>query len=157
MSQDGPLDLSIRALRVLVAVDEAGTMAKPAERLGASPAAVSQQIANREALARTRLLDRSERPIRPTPAGALLLGHASEHPRQRPFRRRNRGDDVTLHPAYSRKVYLVAWRGELGSLPAGVAATLRGYLREEVVPKVAELADGGKALFEVLEDPAEDC
>ncbi len=74
--QENPLDLSIRALRVLVAVDEAGTMAKAAERLGASPAAVSQQIANLEAFARTRLLDRSERPIRPTPAGALLLSHA---------------------------------------------------------------------------------
>ena len=78
LSQDNPLDLSIRALRVLIAVDEAGTMAKVAERLGASPAAVSQQIDNLEALARTRLLDRSERPIRPTPAGALLLGHARE-------------------------------------------------------------------------------
>lgn len=53
MSQDNPLDFSIRALRVLVAVDEAGTMAKAAERLGASPAAVSQQIANLEALARS--------------------------------------------------------------------------------------------------------
>ncbi|WP_282606107.1 LysR family transcriptional regulator [Pelagibius sp. Alg239-R121] len=76
MTQENPLDLSIRALRVLVAVDEAGTMAKAAERLGASPAAVSQQIANLEAFARTTLLDRSERPIRPTPAGALLLSHA---------------------------------------------------------------------------------
>ncbi len=51
-------------------------MAKAAQRLGASPAAVSQQIANLEAFARTTLLDRSERPIRPTPAGALMLSHA---------------------------------------------------------------------------------
>ena len=51
-------------------------MAKAAQRLGASPAAVSQQIANLEAVARTTLLDRSERPIRPTPAGALMLSHA---------------------------------------------------------------------------------
>lgn len=51
-------------------------MAKAAERLGASPAAVSQQIANLESFARTTLLDRSERPVRPTPAGALLLSHA---------------------------------------------------------------------------------
>ncbi len=76
MAQESPLDLSVRALRVLVAVDEAGSMAKAAERLGASPAAVSQQISNLEAFARTTLLDRSERPIRPTPAGALLLSHA---------------------------------------------------------------------------------
>ncbi|NIA69346.1 LysR family transcriptional regulator [Pelagibius litoralis] len=76
VNPDGPLDVSIRALRVLVAVDEAGSMARAAERLGASAAAVSQQIANLESFARTRLLDRSERPIRPTPAGALLLSHA---------------------------------------------------------------------------------
>lgn len=76
MSQESPLDLSVRALRVLVAVDEAGSMARAAERLGASPAAVSQQISNLEAFARTTLLDRGERPIRPTPAGALLLSHA---------------------------------------------------------------------------------
>ena len=71
-----PQELSLRALRVLIAVDEAGSMARAAERLGATPAAVSQQIANLEAFARTRLLDRAERPIRPTPAGALLLSHA---------------------------------------------------------------------------------
>ncbi len=76
MTQESSLDLSVRALRVLVAVDEAGSMAKAAERLGASPAAVSQQISNLEAFARTTLLDRGERPIRPTPAGALLLSHA---------------------------------------------------------------------------------
>lgn len=76
LAQENPLDLSVRALRVLVAVDEAGSMAKAAERLNASPAAVSQQISNLEAFARTTLLDRSERPIRPTPAGALLLSHA---------------------------------------------------------------------------------
>lgn len=51
-------------------------MAKAAERLGSSPAAVSQQISNLETFARTTLLDRGERPIRPTPAGALLLRHA---------------------------------------------------------------------------------
>ena len=76
MDTESPLDLSIRSLRVLVAVDEAGSMAKAAERLGSSPAAVSQQIANLESFARTTLLDRSERPVRPTPAGALLLSHA---------------------------------------------------------------------------------
>ncbi len=318
------MDLSIRALRVLVAVDEAGTMAKAAERLGASPAAVSQQIANLEAFARTQLLDRSERPIRPTPAGALLLSHARKvlmavseaqaqmmelklsslpqlrfaiiddfdasvtphligglhavYPRtvfsavsgrsdtmtalfvqreadiaitglppddpssydvfplleetfsvvaargvldldepllpqlrQLPFVHHNEkmplGRLVEQHlrrhrfsaerrfsfeasrsilamvgmvggwslgtplnildsarfaaetevikspfTRLSRKIYLVARRGELGSLPVSVAATLRGYLRNEVVPKVADLADGGQLLFEVLGD-----
>ncbi|WP_299392559.1 LysR family transcriptional regulator [Pelagibius sp.] len=76
MTQDHPQELSIRALRVLVAVDEGGSMAKAAERLGASPAAISQQITNLEAFAGTMLLDRSERPLRPTPAGALMLSHA---------------------------------------------------------------------------------
>lgn len=76
MDPEAPLDVSLKALRVLVAVDETGSMAKAAERLGASAAAVSQQIANLEGFARTRLLDRSERPIRPTPAGALMLSHA---------------------------------------------------------------------------------
>lgn len=74
-SQD-PADLSLRALRVFVAVQEAGSMAVAAEQLGASASAVSQQISNLERSVGARLFDRAARPIALTPAGALLCSHA---------------------------------------------------------------------------------
>lgn len=70
------LDLSLRSLRVFVAVEEAGSMAVAAERIGASKSTVSQQISNLEQALGTRLIDRSARPISLTPAGIVLRRHA---------------------------------------------------------------------------------
>lgn len=71
-----PAELSLRALRVFVAVEEAGSMALAAERLHASPSAVSQQVSNLERALGARVFDRIARPIALTPAGLLLRRHA---------------------------------------------------------------------------------
>jgi DNA-binding transcriptional LysR family regulator len=65
-----PLDL--RALQVLVTVCESGNMTAAAKALGITQSAVSQHIHQLEEFVGTRLLDRTMRPIRPTPAGAVL-------------------------------------------------------------------------------------
>lgn len=67
---------SLRSLQVFMAVEEAGSMAAAAERLSASPSAISQQITNLEAEIGTRLFDRAARPIALTPAGLRLRHHA---------------------------------------------------------------------------------
>ena len=69
-------ELSLRALRVFVAVEESGSMAAAAERIGASGSTVSQQISNLESYIGTKLFDRAARPIALTPAGLLLRLHA---------------------------------------------------------------------------------
>lgn len=76
LSGQGLAEPSLRALRVFVAVEEAGSMALAAERLGASPSAVSQQITNLEKAVGARILDRAARPIALTPAGSVLRRHA---------------------------------------------------------------------------------
>lgn len=72
------MDLEIRHLQALVAVAETGTFGKAAEALGYTQSAVSQQIAALEKAAGTPMFDRpgGPRPVRLTPAGAVLLEHA---------------------------------------------------------------------------------
>jgi DNA-binding transcriptional LysR family regulator len=72
------MELEVRHLHALVAVAEAGTFGKAAEALGYTQSAVSQQIAALERAAGTPMFDRpgGPRPVRLTPAGALLLEHA---------------------------------------------------------------------------------
>jgi DNA-binding transcriptional LysR family regulator len=55
-----------------VTVCESGNMTAAAKALGITQSAVSQHIQQLEEFVGTRLLDRSMRPIRPTPAGAVL-------------------------------------------------------------------------------------
>jgi len=60
---------TLRAIEVFVAVIEEGSLATGAQRLGASPSAVSQQLSNLEAALGARLIDRTARPLALTPAG----------------------------------------------------------------------------------------
>jgi DNA-binding transcriptional LysR family regulator len=62
----------------LVAVAEAGTFSRAAERLGYTQSAVSQQIGTLERIVGSSLFDRpgGPRPVRLTPAGETLLAHA---------------------------------------------------------------------------------
>ena len=69
-------DFTLRALRMFVAVEEAGSMALAAERLNASPSAISQQITGLEKITGVALFDRKQRPMSLTPAGQLLSRHA---------------------------------------------------------------------------------
>jgi DNA-binding transcriptional LysR family regulator len=68
--------LKLRDLHVLLAVMEAGSMAKAARRLAVSQPVVSQAIADLEHTLGVRLVDRHRRGIEPTLYGRALLNHA---------------------------------------------------------------------------------
>ena len=77
MDPDRPVpDLSLRALRVFVALEEAGSVALAAARLGASASGVSQAITALERSIGAQLFDRRARPATLTPAGQVLRLHA---------------------------------------------------------------------------------
>jgi DNA-binding transcriptional LysR family regulator len=65
--------LKLHDMRVLLAVIEAGSMSKAAERLATSQPAISRSIADLEQALGVRLLDRSRRGIEPTPYGRALI------------------------------------------------------------------------------------
>jgi DNA-binding transcriptional LysR family regulator len=65
--------LKLHDVRVLVAVAEAGSMHKAAERLGTSQPAISRAISDLEHSVGVRLLERSPRGIEPTPYGRVLI------------------------------------------------------------------------------------
>ncbi|MEM7124300.1 MAG: LysR family transcriptional regulator [Pseudomonadota bacterium] len=68
--------LTLRALRIFMAVEEAGSLTAAAARIGASPSTVSQQISNLERSVGARVFDRSAKPVALTPVGLLLRRHA---------------------------------------------------------------------------------
>jgi DNA-binding transcriptional LysR family regulator len=68
--------LDVRRLRVLREVAAHGSFSAAAESLAFTQPAVSRQIATLEAEAGTRLVDRTARGVRLTPAGELLVEHA---------------------------------------------------------------------------------
>ena len=63
-------------LRAFVLVADLGSISAAADVLGYTQSAVSQQLAALEREAQTALLDRSQRPLRPTKAGEALRPHA---------------------------------------------------------------------------------
>lgn len=69
-------ELTIRGLRVFVALQEAGSVAGAALRLGGSASGVSQHISALEAAVGTKLFDRRAKPVTLTHAGHLLAAHA---------------------------------------------------------------------------------
>ncbi|MEU6380857.1 LysR family transcriptional regulator [Streptomyces sp. NPDC046909] len=74
--------LDVRRMQVLRAVVSSGSVTGAAALLGYTPSAVSQQIAALEKEARTELLERVGRGVRPTAAGLLLTGYADTISRQ---------------------------------------------------------------------------
>ena len=65
-------------LAVLVRVVDAGSFSAAARHLGASPSALSRQVARLEAALSVRLLERTTRSLRLTDAGADAYRHASD-------------------------------------------------------------------------------
>src|SRR5262245_54124949 len=65
--------LKLRDLNILLAVAEAGSMAKAATRLAISQPAVSRAIADMEHTLGVTLFDRSPHGVEPTPYGQALL------------------------------------------------------------------------------------
>jgi DNA-binding transcriptional LysR family regulator len=70
------MPLDVRRLRVLREVATQGSFSAAADALAFTQPAVSRQIATLEAEAGTRLVDRTARGVRLTPAGELLVEHA---------------------------------------------------------------------------------
>src|SRR5258705_13359648 len=65
--------LTLRDLNILLAVADAGSMAKAAKRLAISQPAVSRAIADMERTLKAPLFDRSPKGIEPTRYGRALL------------------------------------------------------------------------------------
>ena len=70
------MPLDVRRLRVLREVAAQGSFSAAADALAFTQPAISRQIATLEAEAGTRLVDRTARGVRLTPAGELLVEHA---------------------------------------------------------------------------------
>jgi DNA-binding transcriptional LysR family regulator len=68
--------VTLWGIEVFLAVAEEGSISGAARRLGVSPSAVSQQVAGLEQALGAQLLDRTARPVRLTPAGAMFRRHA---------------------------------------------------------------------------------
>ncbi len=69
-------ELTLRGLRVFVALEEAGSIAGAALRSGGSASGVSQHITALEAAIGAKLFDRRAKPVTLTPAGQVLRAHA---------------------------------------------------------------------------------
>lgn len=68
--------LDVRRMQILRAVVTSGSVTAAAANLGYTPSAISQQVAVLEREARTALLERVGRGVRPTAAGRLLSDYA---------------------------------------------------------------------------------
>ncbi len=68
--------LTLRGLRVFIALEEARSLARASERLGVSTSGVSQHITTLEQNIGVTLFDRKHQPVTLTPAGQVLSLHA---------------------------------------------------------------------------------
>jgi DNA-binding transcriptional LysR family regulator len=71
-----PAELTLRGLRIFVALEEAGSIAGAAARIGGSPSGISQHITALEGAVGAKLFDRRAKPVTLTPAGLMLSMHA---------------------------------------------------------------------------------
>jgi DNA-binding transcriptional LysR family regulator len=69
-------ELTLRGLRIFVALEETGSVIGAAARIGGSASGVSQTISALEQAVGARLFDRKAKPVTLTPAGQLLRRHA---------------------------------------------------------------------------------
>lgn len=69
-------ELTLRGLRVFVALEETRSIAGAAQRIGGSSSGVSQHITALERTVGAKLFDRRAKPITLTPAGQILSSHA---------------------------------------------------------------------------------
>jgi DNA-binding transcriptional LysR family regulator len=71
-----PAELTLKGLRVFVALEETGSIAGAAQRLGGSSSGVSQHITALESAIGAKLFDRRAKPVTLTPPGQVLRAHA---------------------------------------------------------------------------------
>ena len=70
--------LTLRGLRIFIALEEARSVAGAAQKLGMSKSSVSQHVSSMEQSIGTTLFDRQQKPISLTPAGHVLSLHAHD-------------------------------------------------------------------------------
>jgi DNA-binding transcriptional LysR family regulator len=111
MSANEWLGIDLRHLAALEAVTRTGSFGRAARELGYTQSAVSQQIAQLERIVGQKLFHRpgGPRPVEPTEAGLLLLGHA---------------DAIVAQ--------LDAARADMAALAEGAAGTLRVGIYQSV-------------------------
>jgi DNA-binding transcriptional LysR family regulator len=68
--------LTLRGLRIFIALEEAQSVAKAAQKLGMSKSSISQHITTLEQSTGITLFDRKQKPVALTPAGQILSAHA---------------------------------------------------------------------------------
>jgi DNA-binding transcriptional LysR family regulator len=139
--------LRLRDLYILAAVVKWGSMAKAAAPLAMSQPAISQAIANLEAILRVRLLERSPTGVRPTPYAELLLkrGHVVFDELRRSVK-----DIASLADPTSGEVRI----GSPESFMAGLIPAIIDRVRRRH-PKIAvqvEFAEGASPEFRELRD-----
>ena len=111
MNSNDWLGIDLRHLAALEAVARTGSFGRAARELGYTQSAVSQQIAQLERIVGQKLFHRpgGPRPVEPTEAGLLLLGHA---------------DAIVAQ--------LDAARADMAALAEGAAGTLRVGIYQSV-------------------------
>ncbi|MGI9235102.1 MAG: LysR family transcriptional regulator [Woeseiaceae bacterium] len=118
-------DIQLGALRIFVAAAESETLTSAAKRLGVTQSAVSQAIAQLEGLAATELVVRRSRPIRLTPAGNVLKGHA---------------DQILASTRRMLKDVAVAAAGDLPRLTIGVIDSFADVAGQNLMENIAPIA-----------------
>ena len=68
--------LDPRLLRAFVAITDTGSFTQAAERLNMTQSTISQQLGRLEDTVGQPLIDRADRPVRPTASGERLIGYA---------------------------------------------------------------------------------
>lgn len=130
--------MEIRQLRYLLTIAEEQNFTRAAEKLYISQPALTQQIQKLEDEAGEILLDRSQRQIRVTPAGAILCASAQR----------------ILQELTDARVALDELAGlQRGEIRVGVVQTVNAYLIPEVVAAFKQVYPGIQIQVEEL--PAE--
>jgi DNA-binding transcriptional LysR family regulator len=120
MSTDSWLGIDLRHLAALEAVARTRSFGRAARELGYTQSAVSQQIAQLERIVGQRLFHRpgGPRPVEPTEAGLLLLGHA---------------DAIVARLDAARADMAALAEGEAGTLRVGIYQSVGARLLPAVV------------------------
>ncbi len=115
--------LDISKMRQVIAIHEAGSLAKAADRLGLAQASLSKSLARLEDQLGVRIFERSSTGSRATPAGTLIVGRAKHI------------IDATEH--LQRDVRLLAG-GEPKELAIGAAIALSSQFLPGLAQRVAD-------------------
>jgi len=142
--------ITLWGIEVFVATAEEASISAAARRLGTSAATVSQQLSNLEGAIGTTLLNRGERPVTLTPAGAMFLRRANTI--------LNEADQARAELAMADYSRLTRFRlGMIDDFDADVTPRLLGAMGEKLRNCQFLLETGAShRLFDLLDERALD-